>query len=188
MFKKLKKVIVNIRDFYLVNYKWKQYQIGKGFHAGRGVTIWGKDKIIIGDNCYMGAHTHIGCNVEIGKDVLIAKYVAFVGRYDHNYQQIGTTIRQAPQIRDSGYSWKGLNDIVTIENDVWIGHGVIIISGVIIEKGAIIGAGSVVTKDVKAYTIYAGNPAKKIAERFANKDDMHKHEKIIYTRNSNENG
>ncbi len=188
MFSLIKKYIVRMHDIFLVGFKWKRYQIGKNFHAGRGVTIWGKNKIEIGNNCYIGAHTHIGCNVYIGNDVLIAKYVAFVGRYDHNYQQIGTTIRQASQVRDDSYSWKELNRIITIEDDVWIGHGVIIMSGVTIEKGAIIGAGSVVTKDVKTYSIYAGNPAKKIAERFVTKDDIDKHEKIIYKRNSNENG
>jgi len=55
---------------------------------------------------------------------------------------------------------------VTIENDVWIGANVTILSGVTVHDGAIIGASSVVTKDVPAYTIVAGNPAKLIRYRF----------------------
>jgi len=57
-----------------------------------------------------------------------------------------------------------------IGNDVWIGHGVIIVAGVNIGNGAIIGAGSVVTKDVPDYAIVAGAPAKIIRYRFS--DEM----------------
>jgi virginiamycin A acetyltransferase len=54
-----------------------------------------------------------------------------------------------------------------IENDVWVGHGAIILPSVTrIENGAIIGAGSVVTKNVPPYAVVAGNPAKIIKYRF----------------------
>jgi virginiamycin A acetyltransferase len=53
-----------------------------------------------------------------------------------------------------------------IENDVWIGQNVTILPGVHIENGAIIGANSVVASDIPAYSIVAGNPAKKIRKRF----------------------
>lgn len=55
---------------------------------------------------------------------------------------------------------------IIIKSDVWIGSGVTIISGVTIGVGAVIGAGSVVTHDVPPYEIWAGNPAKKIRNRF----------------------
>lgn len=54
----------------------------------------------------------------------------------------------------------------TIGADVWIGANVIVKSGVTIGTGAVIGAGSVVTHDVPSYEIWAGNPAKKIRDRF----------------------
>ena len=53
-----------------------------------------------------------------------------------------------------------------IENDVWIGIGVVIKSGVTIHNGAVVGAGSVVTCDIPAYEIWAGNPGRKIRDRF----------------------
>ena len=53
-----------------------------------------------------------------------------------------------------------------IENDVWIGEGVFIKAGIKIRNGAVIGMGAVVTKDVGAYEIWAGNPARLIRTRF----------------------
>ena len=55
---------------------------------------------------------------------------------------------------------------VTIGNDVWIGSGVTIMSGVTIGDGAVLATGSVVVKDVEAYSITGGNPAKHIGYRF----------------------
>ncbi|WP_352792424.1 CatB-related O-acetyltransferase [Mesorhizobium sp. M0771] len=56
---------------------------------------------------------------------------------------------------------------ISVGNDVWIGHGAIILPGVSIGDGAIVGAGSVVTKDVPPYAIVAGNAARLIRYRFA---------------------
>lgn len=54
----------------------------------------------------------------------------------------------------------------TIGADVWIGQGVLVKAGVTIGVGAVIGAGAVVTKDVRPYTIVAGNPCREIRSRF----------------------
>ena len=51
---------------------------------------------------------------------------------------------------------------IKIGNDVWVGGGVIILPGVTVGDGCTLGAGSVVTKDVEAYTVVAGNPARVI--------------------------
>ncbi len=55
---------------------------------------------------------------------------------------------------------------ITIGNDVWIGRSAIIMPGVKVGDGAAIGAGAIVTKDVPAYAIVAGSPARLIRSRF----------------------
>lgn len=64
-----------------------------------------------------------------------------------------------------------------VGNDVWIGTNVLIINGITIGDGAIIAAGSVVTKDVPAYAIVGGVPAKLIRYRF-DEDDIKFLEKL----------
>lgn len=172
-------LIIRVRDFYLKNIKWRKYNIGKDFHAGKGVFLWAKKRIIIGDYCYLGAGTRIGCDVEFGNFVFTANNVAFVGRYDHYYQEIGKPILFSQRIKDKDYNWKGINQTTIVGDDVWFGYGCIIMSGVTIGKGSIIAAGSVVTHDIGSYSIYGGVPAKKIADRFLTESDKEKHLEIV---------
>lgn len=55
---------------------------------------------------------------------------------------------------------------IIIDDEVWIGNGVMILSGVKVGKGAVIAAGSVVTKDVEPYALVGGVPARLIKYRF----------------------
>jgi chloramphenicol O-acetyltransferase type B len=174
----MKNIIKKIRNYYLVKIKWRKYQIDKGFHAGRGVTLWAKNNIVIGKNCYIGRFSQIECDSVIGDNVIIANNVALVGKYDHYYQQLGESIRLSSSIRDKDYNWKGLQSSIVIEDDVWLGYGSIIMSGVRIGKGSIIAAGSVVVKNVNEYSIYGGVPAKKLSDRFENIEILQKHKKI----------
>ena len=155
-----------LRNLYLCKIKYRKYQIGNGFHSGIRVRLWAKTILNIGENFYIGRDSFIETDCIIGNNVILANKVGIVGKFDHHYQQIGTPIRLASSIRDLDYSWKGLNLTTRIGNDVWIGYGATILQGVNIHEGAIIAAGSVVTKDVESYTIYGGNPAKKLANRF----------------------
>jgi phosphonate metabolism protein (transferase hexapeptide repeat family) len=59
--------------------------------------------------------------------------------------------------------------VVEIGHDVWIGHGAIILPGISIGDGAVVAAGAVVTKNVEAFAIVAGVPAKRIKWRFSKK-------------------
>lgn len=55
---------------------------------------------------------------------------------------------------------------VSIGNDVWIGHGAVVLAGRTIGDGAVVAAGAVVTKDVPAYAVVAGVPARIVKMRF----------------------
>jgi phosphonate metabolism protein (transferase hexapeptide repeat family) len=63
------------------------------------------------------------------------------------------------------FEWRRTHRVV-IGNDVWIGHGAIVLPGHTVGDGAVIAAGSIVTKDVAPYAIVAGNPARPIRQRF----------------------
>lgn len=63
------------------------------------------------------------------------------------------------------FAWRKGN-WVTIGHDVWIGHGATILPGVTVGDGAVIGAGAVVSKDVGAYEIVGGVPARVLKRRF----------------------
>jgi acetyltransferase-like isoleucine patch superfamily enzyme len=169
------KLILKLLDLYLVKIKWRNYKIGENFHAGIRVRLWAKNCLEIGKNFYIGRDSQIETNCKIGNHVIFGNRVALVGKYDHNFQQIGVPIRLASQIRDHDYNWKGLNETIIIEDDVWIGYGTIVMGGVKIGTGSIIAAGSLVTKDVESYAIYGGNPAKKIKDRFATTDEKNEH-------------
>lgn len=164
-----------LRNFLLIKTAFRQHEIGPGFHAGRQVYFYAKNRIKIGKNFYIGRYSEISCNAEIGDNVIFANFVALIGKYDHHYQTVGVPIRLSSQIRDGDYSWKGLGSQVVIEDDVWVGYGVRIMSGVTIGKGSVIAAGSVVTKDVEPLSIYGGVPARKISDRFESEEESQRH-------------
>ncbi|MES2492649.1 MAG: CatB-related O-acetyltransferase [Pseudomonadota bacterium] len=65
---------------------------------------------------------------------------------------------------DQDIEWE---DVLVIEDDVWIAHNVVILPGCkFIGRGSIVGAGAIVTRDVERYAIVAGNPARKLRDRF----------------------
>ncbi|WP_164852734.1 CatB-related O-acetyltransferase [Novosphingobium umbonatum] len=104
--------------------------------------------------------------IKIGRYCSIANSVRTVP-INHPYDAISTH----PMLyeRKFGVVEKNIHydDPLVIEDDVWIGHNAIILPGCkFIGRGSIIGAGSIVTKPIPAYSIVAGNPAKKLRDRF----------------------
>jgi len=122
------------------------------------IQTYGGD-ITIGYFCSINASTIIYGHggTKIGSNVLIAGGCMLIPA-NHNFHDI-----------DKPISKQGLTlGLISIDDDVWIGHGCTILSGVNIGKGSIIAAGSVVTKNVEPFSIYAGVPAKKIKDRTIN--------------------
>lgn len=135
----------------------------RGIRIGKNTTILYTailepcgGSIKIGDNssvnhrCILYGHNHltIGNNVRIAAKTIIAPA---------NHIFTDTT----RPISEQGYTSKGID----IEDDVWIGAGTKILDGVTIHTGSVIGAGAVVTKDIPAYSIALGIPAKVIKTR-----------------------
>jgi acetyltransferase-like isoleucine patch superfamily enzyme len=119
------------------------YAVGAAIHIG--------ERSLISQHCHLGAY---GKGISIGNDVLIASHCSMVDT-QHIYKDAGRTIRSQDFVS------KGIR----IENDVWLGSGVVLMDGVCIGQGAIVGAGAVVTKDVPPYAIVAGVPARTLKWR-----------------------
>lgn len=127
-------------------------------------------KIQIGEDCFIGGSTFIShSRITIGNHVTIAWGSTI---YDHdshslNYlnrrKDIEDEYQDITQDRNfiENKDWTNVKTSpIVIHDDVWIGMNCIILKGVTIGQGAIIGAGSVVTHDVPAWSVVAGNPAK----------------------------
>ena len=112
-----------------------------GFIIGQQVYI-GEDLIIIDDLSDKG-------RVTIGDRVAIAERVTLIISSNPNSSKIRKFI-------------KDIHGYINIGDDAWLGTGCIIFPNVKIGEGSVVGAGSVVTKDVPAYSIVAGVPAKTI--------------------------
>ena len=67
---------------------------------------------------------------------------------------------------DDFFAWRRAHQVI-IGHDVWIGHAAIVLPGRCIGTGAVIGAGAVVTKEIPAYAVAVGNPARVIRQRFS---------------------
>ncbi len=176
------RIVRKLRVLFLVWIKWRKYSFGRNVYIGRAVYMWAKNGIVIGDNFYIGKYSQIECDAEIGDNVMFANRVALVGRHDHDFSEIGTPTRLSTSIRHKNYTGRGLYEKVVIEDDVWIGYGSVILSGVAVGQGSIVAAGSVVTKNVEPFTIYAGNPAHKIRDRFLNSEQKSEHIRAYNTR------
>jgi len=104
--------------------------------------------------------------IKIGRYCSIANSVRSVP-INHPYDAMTThpaLYERKFGVVDDNIHW---DDVLVIEDDVWIGHNVIILPGCkFIGRGAIIGAGSIVTKPVPPYTIVAGIPAKELRKRY----------------------
>jgi carbonic anhydrase/acetyltransferase-like protein (isoleucine patch superfamily) len=111
----------------------------------------------IGDDTHLGPQNilcvtrglTIGAHCRTGPGVCI---------YDNDMHPLDPILRRAqvgnvPTVRSAP---------VTIEDDVWIGVHALVLKGVTIGRGAVVAAGAVVTDDVRAGSIVAGNPAREV--------------------------
>ncbi len=133
-------------------------RIGNNVSIEKGVIISTSERgrVDIGNNVYIGEYSVLTSNdeIEIGDNVLISPHNDIVD-FNHIYSDITQPVNKQGVVTKK----------IMIEEDVWIGSGSKILMGVTIGKGAVVGAGSVVTKDVPAFHVVVGNPAKTIKVR-----------------------
>jgi acetyltransferase-like isoleucine patch superfamily enzyme len=124
-------------------------EIGDQTQVGTFVEIQKGAKI--GDHCKISSHTFICEGVTIESGVFIGHSVTFINdKYPHATNPAGELQSEA--------DWNCQNTV--IKRGASIGSGTTLLGGITVGENAIVGAGSVVTKDVPANTIVAGNPAK----------------------------
>lgn len=136
------------------------------FGGGNGVP----EDCVFADKTHLGFRTTLGTNNFFGGKVTVGKYCQ-IGRdvafhpTNHPISHVTTYINS--QLFGGELKQFKSEAEIFIGNDVWVGHGVIVLSGVGVGDGAILAAGSVVTKNVSPYSIVAGNPAREIRKRFS---------------------
>ena len=133
---------------------------------GQLLVIAPNGKIKVGEWSYIGPNSKIWSmtNITVGNRVFISHGVSI---FDNNSHSASARERHE-RFRELRLEGKHkIQESVThrpvlIEDDVWIGFNAAILKGVTIGQGAIVGACSVVTKDVPAYAIVVGNPARQV--------------------------
>jgi len=127
----------------------------------------------IGEKCTL-ANVQIGAYCSISNNVKVLPYTHPTSNFVSTHPAFFSTLKQSgftyttKQLFNEELFFNKEKKIhVKIGNDVWIGTNVLIIGGIEIGDGAIIAAGSVVTKNVNAFDIVGGVPAKLIRSRFS---------------------
>lgn len=118
------------------------------------VDVGLRPNIQIGSYCQINKGAVLR-NVKIGDYVMVAPEVVFLDRF-HKTDRVNV-----PMVLQGIERFEQ----TVIEDDVWIGQRAIVMPGINIGKGTIVGAGAVVTKDVPAYSVVGGVPAKIIKSR-----------------------
>ena len=120
----------------------------KIFYEVTGVNV-GESTVLNANLIIEDSYNHI---VKIGNRVSIAPGVTIIADASPN----NSKLQNIPYVKENLIVSKK----VIIEDDAWIGTGVIILPGITIGKCAIVGAGSVVTNNVEEFTVVAGSPAR----------------------------
>jgi acetyltransferase-like isoleucine patch superfamily enzyme len=124
-------------------------EIGDGTKIGAFVEI--QKKSSVGKNCKISSHTFICEGVTIEDNVFIGHGVMFI---NDSYPRAANADGSLQTESD----WKV--EATRICKGASVGSGATILCNVTVGEGALVGAGSVVTKDVPAHSVVAGNPAK----------------------------
>jgi acetyltransferase-like isoleucine patch superfamily enzyme len=142
-------------------------EIGRDcFIAGTLVTETPASSVAIGSNVFVGGDTLIASasRIVIEDDVLVS-YQCIISDSDNHNPSYSVRKGDLQRWLAGQHDWSRIAMApVRIARGAWLGARVIVTKGVTIGEGAVCGAGAVVTRDVPAYTIVAGNPARVVRE------------------------
>jgi acetyltransferase-like isoleucine patch superfamily enzyme len=133
--------------------------LGKWVHLGVNTALrCHEGTLSLGDKSNLARNISVNCylDVEIGDSALIADDV-YISDFDHRFDDL------AMPIKDQGIA----KSRVRIDRDVWLGTKVTVCRGVVIGEGTVVGANAVVTKDLPAFSVAVGVPARVIKDRKA---------------------
>lgn len=146
----------------------KNCKLGRHASIGERVVL---REVVVGDFSYFERHAE-AIYTTIGKFCSIAAN-SRLNALEHPIERITqhkVSYRTNEYFRflgvDEEFRLRRQSKQVTLGNDVWIGHGAVVMPGVSIGNGAVVGANAVVTRDVAAYDIVAGTPAVRLRARF----------------------
>lgn len=147
----------------------KSCRLGRYSIVGERVIL---REVTLGDFSYFESHAE-AIYTTIGKFCSIAAN-SRINALEHPLERLTThkvSYRPNEYFRylgvDAEFRQRRQAKAVTIGHDVWIGHGAVVMPSVTIGNGAVIGANAVVTRDVGAYEMVAGVPARRLRLRFA---------------------
>lgn len=127
-------------------------KIGESSMIWAGNKINDPTKLTIGANCIIGPD-----------NVFLTRGGVTIGN-NVNLSGFGFFISQQHDVSGDDFT-RTVFENITLHDRVWVATNCTILPGVTIHEGGVVAAGSVVTKDVDAWTVVGGNPARKIGER-----------------------
>ncbi|MGW2830932.1 acyltransferase [Streptomyces sp. NPDC001286] len=144
--------------------------IGERCYVAESAAVF-PDRLRLGDDSYIAAHAYVTGELTTGTDCTLNPFTTVRGtvalgagvRIGAHTSLLGFNHSMAPDrpVFRQPHTSRGIK----VGDDVWIGSHVVVVDGVTIGDHCVIGAGAVVTKDLPAWTVAAGNPARPLRDR-----------------------
>ena len=138
-------------------------RLGQNVYIGRNTILSCKEgSIAVGDYTNISANCSLLSETEItlGRYCFLAGHCYLVAGGNHSFDDVSKPIMFQPSVSKGG---------IRVDDDVWLGAGVIVLDGCAIGQGTVVGAGAVVTGPLPEYAVAVGSPARVIRDRRENK-------------------